>query len=93
MQMSGAPLPPLRVPGWAWVSLALAIAVHVLDEAAHDFLALYNPTVEAIRRALDAPGLLHSFGAHGTQRSGARREMKETSSRLHRARAAQLVES
>ena len=37
--------------GWAWVALALAIAVHVADEAAHDFLALYNPTVEAIRRA------------------------------------------
>jgi hypothetical protein len=37
--------------GWAWIALALAIAVHVADEAAHDFLALYNPTVEAIRRA------------------------------------------
>ncbi len=52
MRMSGTPFPPSRRCGWAWVSLALAIAVHVLDEAAHDFLALYNPTVEAIRRAV-----------------------------------------
>ena len=52
MRMSGSAFPPLRARGWAWVSLALAIAVHVLDEAAHDFLALYNPTVEAIRRVV-----------------------------------------
>lgn len=37
--------------GWAWIALALAVAVHVADEAARDFLALYNPAAEAIRRA------------------------------------------
>lgn len=34
--------------GAAWIAFALAIALHVADEAAHDFLALYNPAVEAI---------------------------------------------
>lgn len=52
MQIACTQCPPLRARGWAWVSLALAIAVHVLDEATHDFLALYNPTAEAIRRAV-----------------------------------------
>ena len=35
--------------GVAWVAFALAVAVHVADEAAHDFLSVYNPTVRAIR--------------------------------------------
>ena len=35
--------------GAAWLSLTIALALHVWDEAAHDFLALYNPTVVAIR--------------------------------------------
>ena len=33
----------------AWISLCGALAVHVADEALTDFLALYNPTVLAIR--------------------------------------------
>ncbi len=33
----------------ARVALALALAVHVADEALTDFLSVYNPTVEAIR--------------------------------------------
>lgn len=57
MRMSGTRFPPLLGPGWAWVPLALAMAAHVLDEAAHDFLAWYNPTVEAIRRAVPFPPL------------------------------------
>jgi len=36
--------------GWAWVSLCLALAVHVFDEAMTDFLSVYNPTVRAIRQ-------------------------------------------
>ena len=32
--------------------MALALAVHVADEAANDFLAIYNPTVLAVRRAI-----------------------------------------
>jgi hypothetical protein len=31
------------------VALCIALAVHVADEAAHDFLALYNPTAQALR--------------------------------------------
>jgi len=38
--------------GIAWVGFALAVAVHVADEAAHDFLSVYNPTVRAIRARL-----------------------------------------
>lgn len=33
----------------AWVALCGALAVHVADEALTDFLALYNPTVLALR--------------------------------------------
>jgi hypothetical protein len=35
--------------GYAWVGLTLALALHVADEAAHDFLSVYNPAVTAIR--------------------------------------------
>jgi hypothetical protein len=35
--------------GLAWIAFALAVAAHVADEAAHDFLSVYNPTVRAIR--------------------------------------------
>lgn len=35
--------------GIAWVAFAVAVAVHVADEAAHDFLSVYNPAVRAIR--------------------------------------------
>ena len=38
--------------GMAWIGFALAVGVHVADEAAHDFLAVYNPTVRAIRARL-----------------------------------------
>jgi uncharacterized protein with HXXEE motif len=35
--------------GIAWIAFALALALHVTDEATHDFLASYNPSVLAIR--------------------------------------------
>lgn len=35
--------------GIAWVLITLALAVHVLDEALTGFLAVYNPTVRALR--------------------------------------------
>ena len=35
--------------GRAWVALALALGLHVVDEATHDFLSVYNPTVRALR--------------------------------------------
>jgi len=37
--------------GCAWLALALALALHVLDEALTGFLAFYNPMVTGIRRA------------------------------------------
>lgn len=38
--------------GRAWLALALALGLHVADEALHDFLSVYNPTVRAIRQRL-----------------------------------------
>jgi len=38
--------------GIAWVGFALALALHVTDEATHNFLASYNPSVLAIRARL-----------------------------------------
>ena len=38
--------------GIAWVTFTLAVAVHVADEAMHDFLSTYNSTVCAIRARL-----------------------------------------
>ena len=38
--------------GWAWLAATLALALHVADEATHDFLGWYNPRVQRIRRAL-----------------------------------------
>lgn len=35
-----------------WLAFGYTLALHVLDEAAHDFLAVYNPNAIAIRRAL-----------------------------------------
>jgi hypothetical protein len=40
--------------GWgaSWVAVSLALALHVWDEATHNFLAVYNPMVLAIREEL-----------------------------------------
>jgi len=38
--------------GLAWVTLCLALAVHVADEALTDFLSVYNPAVRALRQKL-----------------------------------------
>ena len=35
--------------GIAWVALCVGLAIHVADEAATDFLSVYNPTVRAMR--------------------------------------------
>src|SRR5579864_3014024 len=35
--------------GIAWIFFALALALHVTDEATHDFLSIYNPSVLAIQ--------------------------------------------
>ena len=48
--------------GIAWVLLTASLAVHVLDEAGHDFLSFYNPSVLAIRaRFTWAPLPVFSF--------------------------------
>jgi hypothetical protein len=39
-------------PGIAWASLCLAVALHVADEAAHGFLAVYNPAVIGVKQQL-----------------------------------------
>lgn len=41
-----------RSPTISWVSLCLAVALHVADEAANDFLSVYNPSVLRIRERL-----------------------------------------
>ena len=38
--------------GMAWLAAVLALALHVADEAAHDFLAWYNPRALRIRQFL-----------------------------------------
>ena len=38
--------------GWAWIAAIVAAALHVADEAAHDFLTWYNPQALRIRRLL-----------------------------------------
>jgi len=38
--------------GYAWLAFAGALALHVTDEATHDFLSTYNPSVAAIRARL-----------------------------------------
>jgi|SRR5271167_4831653 len=38
--------------GIAWVLFALALALHVTDEATHDFLTTYNASVQEIRARL-----------------------------------------
>jgi hypothetical protein len=38
--------------GIAWIAFTLALALHVTDEATHNFLATYNPSVLAIRARL-----------------------------------------
>jgi hypothetical protein len=35
--------------GWAWVAMWIALAIHVTDKALTGFLAVYNPTVLALR--------------------------------------------
>jgi Protein of unknown function with HXXEE motif len=39
-----------RSYGTAWLLLCCGLALHVFDEASNNFLALYNPTVLAIRK-------------------------------------------
>lgn len=47
-------LEALTTPGVAWVNLALALALHVADEALHGFLSYWNPAAQAMRDRLSA---------------------------------------
>ena len=38
--------------GWAWLACVVALALHVADEAMHDFLGWYNPQALRIRQWL-----------------------------------------
>lgn len=38
--------------GLAWLGVVLALVLHVLDEATHDFLSFYNPAVLSVRAKL-----------------------------------------
>ena len=42
----------MMVFGWAWLTSVLALALHVVDEATHDFLRWYNPQALRIRHFL-----------------------------------------
>ncbi len=42
----------MREWGWSWLALTAALAIHVADEAVHDFLSVYNPNAAAIRTRL-----------------------------------------
>jgi hypothetical protein len=44
--------PTARRWAYAWAALTLAFALHVVDEATHDFLSWYNPTVLSLRDRL-----------------------------------------
>jgi hypothetical protein len=41
--------------GLAWVAFALTIALHAVDEATHDFVAVYNANALAIKRRIHLP--------------------------------------
>jgi hypothetical protein len=45
----GSPSPAARNFGMAWLLLSLSLCLHVTDEALTGFLAVYNPTVLAMR--------------------------------------------
>lgn len=50
-------------PGVAWLLLTLALAIHVADEAIHDFLSTYNPIARSVRaRVPFLPLPTFSFG-------------------------------
>ena len=40
----------VRHRGFAWVALCLSFAAHVVDETLTNFLSVYNPAVQAIRK-------------------------------------------
>lgn len=48
--------------GFAWVLFAAALALHIIDEATHDFLSVYNPNALLIRERYGVPIPVLTFG-------------------------------
>jgi hypothetical protein len=49
MNRHGPRIDNRRQWGIAWITLSLALGIHVLDEALHDFLSFWNPLVLSLR--------------------------------------------
>ena len=47
--------------GTAWLLFACALALHVIDEASHDFLSVYNPNAKMIRERFHVPVPVFTF--------------------------------
>ncbi len=47
--------------GTAWLLFAGAVALHVIDEATHNFLSFYNPNAEMIRQRYGIPIPVFTF--------------------------------
>ncbi len=47
--------------GTAWLLFAGAVALHVIDEATHDFLSVYNPNAQMIRQRFGVPIPVFTF--------------------------------
>jgi hypothetical protein len=52
-----------RLLGYAWLAVSFALAIHVIDEADHDFLAVYQPAATGLHRWITfLPMPIVSFG-------------------------------
>ena len=47
--------------GIAWLLFAFALALHVSDEATHDFLSVYNPMARMVRERFSLPIPVFTF--------------------------------
>jgi hypothetical protein len=41
--------------GMAWLMFAISLGCHVMDEAAHDFLSIYNPNAKMLQSRFSLP--------------------------------------
>ncbi|MGZ4816554.1 MAG: hypothetical protein ACXVZV_14150 [Terriglobales bacterium] len=52
---------PDRRFGTSWLVFAFAVALHVSDEATHDFLSVYNPMARMVRERFGIPIPVFTF--------------------------------
>jgi len=52
MNRHGPRIDNRRQWGTAWITLSLALGIHVLDETLHDFLTFWNPLVLSLREKI-----------------------------------------